>query len=140
MSNQNNAHGQQESGYEIKERRRSPRVKREVTVQFRIKELPMEARTGSFHIPVDISRTNNLSGKGICFSAGSFIPVHAILDIKLQLPIQRETVHLEGRVVSCEEVKKNYVYGVRVEFINIDAECHKVLSQFVEIFLNPGKK
>ena len=63
------------------------------------------------------------------------IPVESTVDLKLQIPIQREAIHLEGRVIACEEIKKNYIYAVRVAFINVSDEQKKALQEFVQTFL-----
>ena len=121
---------------EGKEKRAVPRVKRGVLIQYRIKDVP---HTGEFRVvrkpPIDLARTKDLAEKGISFTASQPIFPQAILEIKLQLPSERERIDLEGRVVACEEIKKGFIYGVRVEFINVEEEKRDLLKRFVQLFL-----
>lgn len=121
---------------EGQEKRAVPRVKREIVLRYRIKELPeMEGVQVASEAPVDIARTKDLSEQGVAFTASSLLPPRTILDIKLQLPLEKESVGLEGRVVGCEEIKKNLIYAVRVEFINLEEEKRDLLKRFVQLFL-----
>jgi len=105
-------------------------------LRYRIKELPeMKGVQVASEAPVDIARTKDLSEKGVAFTASSLLPPRTILDIKLQLPLGKESVDLEGRVLGCEEIKKNLIYGVRVEFINLEEEKRDLLKRFVQLFL-----
>ena len=116
------------------ERRRLPRLKREVVLQYSIKELPgAEGISGS--APMDMSRTIDLSEGGIFFTSSREIPPQATLDIKLRLPIQRDSVDIEGCVVDCHEITKNLVYGVRVKFTKLKIEQKNVLRKFIQRFL-----
>ncbi len=121
---------------EGQEKRRAPRVKREVIVQYRIKDVP---HTGEFQLlrkpPIDSTRTRDLAEKGIFFTASQPIFAQAILELKLQLPSERESIGLEGRVAGCEEIKKGFIYGIRVEFVNLGEERRASLKRFVQLFL-----
>ncbi len=121
---------------ERQEKRRAPRVKREVIVQYRIKDVP---HTGEFQVqrkpPIDLARTKDLAEKGLFFTASQPIFTQTILELKLQLPSERESIDLEGQVIDCEEIKKNFIYGVRVEFINVGEEKRDLLKRFVQLFL-----
>lgn len=121
---------------EGREKRAVPRVKREIVLRYRIKELPeVEGVQVAFEPPIDITRTKDLSEKGVAFTASSLLPPRTILDIKLQLPLGKESVDLEGRVIDCEEIKKGFIYGIRVEFINLGEEKRDSLKRFVQLFL-----
>jgi len=121
---------------EEKEKRAVPRVKREVIIQYRIKDVP---HTGEFQVlrkpPLDLTRTKDLAEKGILFTASHVIFPQTILELKLQLPSERESIDLKGRVVACEEIKKDFVYEVRVEFIDLGEEKENSLKRFVQLFL-----
>ena len=121
---------------EKKDKRAVPRVKRGIVLRYRIKELPKpEGVQVVYKLPVDIASTKDLSEKGIAFTASSLLPPQTILDIKLQLPLEKESVDLEGRVLGCKEIKKNFIYRVRVEFINVGEEKRDLLKRFVQLFL-----
>ena len=108
------------------ERRAVPRIKKVVVVQYRVKDLPQAG--------VDISQTRDLSEKGIFFTISNPLAAGTILNLKLKLPTVEKTIELEGRVVSCEGVRKNIIYGIGVEFINLGEEQKKVLKDFVQLF------
>lgn len=124
------------------ERRAVPRIKRYVIVQFRVKQLPqLEGLQIVVTPPEDITRTRNLAEKGIFFTASNEFSPETILDIKISLPISGESIELEGRVISCEEIKKGFIYGIRVEFINLNDKQREILREFVQFFLKgKGKK
>jgi hypothetical protein len=81
-----------------------------------------------------VSLTKNLSEGGVSFTASSAISLQTVLEITLQLPVQRKTVVLEGKVVGCEEVRPNIVYAIRVQFVNLKEEQKKILREFVQLF------
>jgi hypothetical protein len=99
----------------------------------------MEGARLAFRPRVDIARTKDLSEKGLAFTASSLLPPRIILDIKLQLPLEKESVDLEGRVVDCEEIKKDFIYGVRVEFVSVEEERRDLLKRFVQLFLKSNQ-
>ena len=136
MADKNGQNNPEKKKYQASEKRAVPRLKREVIVQYRIKELPHTAGLQvSFPPFVDVTRTKDLSENGVFFNAGRAISAQSILEIKLQLPIQKEAVEIEARVVGCEEVTRNLIYGIRAEFINLKAEQKKALRKFVKLFL-----
>ncbi len=121
---------------ESSERRKAPRLKRRLIVQYKIKELPKSERAqASVESSVDITRTKDLSETGISFTASKIIPSQTILDIKLKLPIQKETLSLEGRVVSCDEIEENLIYEIRAEFFNLNYKQKEALRNFIHLFL-----
>ncbi len=121
---------------EEKDKRAAPRVKREVMVQYRIEDVP---HTGEFQVlrkpPLDLTRTKDLAEKGILFTVSQPIFPQTTLELKLQLPSERESIDLKGRVVACEEIKKGFIYEVRVEFIDLGEEKENLLKRFVQLFL-----
>ncbi len=130
---QNNSEKKQREGLE---RRGLPRLKREVIVQYKIKELPpLGGVQVSLEPYVDITRTKDLSERGVSFTGGHAFSSGTILDIKLQLPVQKEPVELEGRVVGCEEINEKFIYEIRVKFININDEQKQLLRSFIQSFL-----
>ena len=136
MADKNGQNNSEKKKCWASEKRAVPRLKREVMVQYTIKELPHTAGLQvSFPPFVDVTRTKDLSENGVFFNAGRAISAQSILEIKLQLPIQKEAVDIEARVVGCEEVTRNLIYGIRVEFINLKAEQKKALRKFVKLFL-----
>ena len=136
MANKKGQNKFQKKKQEGIEKRAVPRIKREVTVQYRIKETPsirgVQIALGPY---ADISQTKDLSEKGVFFTASRDIPSQTILEIKLRLPTQEELVGLEGRVVGCEEIKEKIIYGIRVEFANLRDEQKEALRNFVQLFL-----
>ncbi|UCB57714.1 MAG: PilZ domain-containing protein [Candidatus Omnitrophota bacterium] len=121
---------------ERKDKRAAPRVRREVIVQYRIKELPEAKglRVG-LRPHADITRTKDLSETGIRFTVSDLFPLNTILEINLRLPSERVSVELEGRIVGCEEIKKNIIYAIRIEFVNLGDQRKKELRRFTELFL-----
>ena len=126
---------------EGREKRLAPRLKRRFTIQYQIKKIPL-AKRKSVALSADISWTKDLSEKGVFFTTSHLIPFEATLEIKLRLPaqkkfiqLQKKFIQLEGRVVACEEIAKNLIYGVRIEFINLKDEQKEALRKFIQLFL-----
>jgi hypothetical protein len=119
---------------EGREKRLVPRLKRKFTIQYQIRKIPL-AKRESIELSADISLTKDLSEKGVFFTTSHLIPFEATLEIKLRLPVQKESIQLEGRVVACEEIAKNLIYGVRIEFINLKDEQKEALRKFIQLFL-----
>lgn len=120
----------------FRERRQTPRLKKEVTVQYRIKKAaPVKGMHVPFDSSADITRTKDLGEEGVLFTVSYAIPLQTILEIKLRLPKQTEHVELEGHVVSCTKIVKDLVYGIGVKFINLKDEQRKRLRDFVQLSL-----
>lgn len=120
-----------------KEKRSSPRVKRNITIQYRIQELPAAKEVQLSVLPyTDITHTTNLGERGLFFTAAHPIPAGSLLAVTLRLPTHPEgTFKITGRVVECKEGEKKVLYGVRVEFINLQKEEEEALKKFVQTFL-----
>ncbi len=120
----------------IQEKRKAPRLKKELTVQYSVKELPPSKEVQVLvEASKDITRARDLSVKGVFFTASCAIPLQSILEIKLRIPAPGQTLDLEGRVVGCEEMVKNLIYGVRVAFINLKNEQKEKLQKFIHSLL-----
>lgn len=120
----------------FRERRQTPRLKKEVTVQYRIKKAaPVKGMHVPFDSSADITRTKDLGEEGVLFTVSYAIPLQTILEIKLRLPKQTEHVELEGHVVSCTKIVKDLVYGIGVKFINLKDKQRKRLRDFVQLSL-----
>ncbi len=120
------------------ERRAFPRVKKTLTVQYSVKELPQaEGMQPAHQFSSDISRTKELSEEGMIFTACNPFPLQTILTIKLQVPVEAEEkgFEFEACVVGCEHLKGKTIYGIRVKFINLSEEQRKALRDFVQILL-----
>lgn len=118
------------------EKRAFPRVKKELTVQYSVKELPQAEGMQPVHkFSSDISRTKELSEEGMLFTACDSFPLQTILTIKLQVPVEAEekAFELEACVVGCEHLKGKTIYGIRVKFINLKPEQQKALRNFVQL-------
>jgi len=110
------------------ERRKTPRVKKPIIVQYHIKDLPGAG--------VDMSQAKDLSEEGMAFTVSQPLNVKTILEIKMKLPTAEETVELEGEVASCNEIRENIVYAIGVKFVNLQEEQKESLSRFVQSYLN----
>ena len=109
------------------EKRAVPRIRKVVTIQYSFKDSPDAG--------IDISQTKDLGEKGVFFTIGNLVSPGTVLKLKLKLPISEESVGLEGEVVSCEEIRKNVVYGIRVKFINLEPGQDELLKKFVQMCL-----
>jgi c-di-GMP-binding flagellar brake protein YcgR len=115
---------------EHRERRRSPRIKRRDVVQYRIENLPFgRVRKGT-------SQIRDLSKNGVALTINFPVILKATIKVKLKLPVLEELVELEGRIVACEEIRKNTIYVIRLEFINVTEEQKELLERFIRVFLS----
>ena len=122
------------------EKRYFPRVKKALTVQYSVKELPQtEGIQPAQEFSADITHTRDLSEEGMFFTVCDPFPLQTILTIKLQVPVKAEekVFELEARVVDCEHLKGKIIYGIRVKFINLSNEQQKALRNFVQIWYQP---
>lgn len=118
------------------EKRTVPRLKREIIVHYKVKQLPSGKRASTSLLQhADMSRTKNLSEGGIFFTASRALFPGTILAIKLQLPLFRKVIELQARVVGSEEVANNLIYNTRAEFINMQEEQNRALKEFINLFL-----
>ncbi|MCQ9208925.1 MAG: PilZ domain-containing protein [Omnitrophica bacterium] len=124
-SKKNNSHEKKE---EPQEKRKFPRVKKGVTVQYSSRDLPQAG--------VDICQAKDLSEQGMALTASRPFATKTILDIQLKLPTAEETIELEGEVVSCNEIRQNIVYAIGVKFVNLQQEQEEALSKFMQLYLN----
>ncbi len=117
-------------------KRSVPRVGREIIVHYRIKDVP---HLGDFQVafkpPTDLTRSRDLAERGIFFTASQPIAVKTVLEFQLQLPSQKASIELEGEVLDCAEIKKDFIYGIRVEFVNLGEKKRESLKNFVQLFL-----
>ncbi len=141
MANKKKNNNSSNKEKDVPEKRAVPRIKREITVQYTVKELPRaNGIQVSFEPFTDITRTKDLSEGGVSFTASHLLSAGTILDLKLQLPLMEESFDLEGRLVSCTEIRKNIIYAIGVEFINLKEEQKQLLKKFVELFLKSQEK
>ena len=128
--------GDLEKRHKRAEKRALLRVKKELTVQYNVKQLPQAEGIELAHeFSADISRTKDLSEEGMLFTACNPLPLQTILTIKLQVPVgvEEKGFELEACVVSCERLKGKIIYGIRTKFINLSGEQRKALRNFVQI-------
>lgn len=127
----------QKKSHKGPERRRLSRLKREIVVQYMIKELPpIKGVQVTLRPPVDITRTRDLTEEGVLLTLSHAISPQTILDIKVKLPTQPQaSLNLEGRVMSCKEIRKNLIYAIGVEFFNVKDKQKEALRNFIHLFL-----
>ena len=118
--------GSQKDRSDFEEKRQSPRIKKAITVQYSVKDLPQAG--------VDMSQTKDISEEGISFTISNPLALQTILNIKLNIPISEDSLELEAQVSSCREIRPNIVYSVGVKFINLSEEQKRLLKDFVQLF------
>ena len=112
------------------EKRESPRIAR----NFIIKHRPHQSDDS---IDWDICFIKNISLKGCyCSSSRPYEP-GTMLDIQVRLPSLPEPVVLSGKVKRCDtEVGKPVnLFGVAVEFMGLNDEQKKCITETVSFFL-----
>ena len=120
---------------EFQEKRAVPRVEKEVTVQYHLKDEPSR---------FDITSTKNISEKGASFNAGPYFGVGTVLILCLRLPAYDQCVEVEAKVISCKGTESGIIHSVGVEFINLNESLRGSLKIFVQKYLavlgeNDGK-
>ena len=135
MANKKKNNNSSNKEKDVPEKRAVPRIKRKITVRYTVKEVPRANGVQvSFEPFTDITSTKDLSQGGVSFTASHLLAIGTTLDLKLQLPLTKGSIELEGQVVSCAEIRKNIIYGIGVEFINLKEEQKQLLKKFVELF------
>lgn len=112
---------------EFNEKRQFSRLKKAITVQYKVKDLPQAG--------ADMSQAKDLSEEGISFTISNPLAAQTILDIGLRIPGLEDLLNLEGEVVSCKEIRLNVVYAVGVKFINLSEKHKELLRSFIQSLL-----
>jgi len=115
--------------YRGPERRKHPRVAGRFSVSYRVIEKPDE---------IDISQTKNLSLGGMLLTTNRAFAPGTQLALEMRLPFTRKPIILIGRVLESHEVTKDLIYDTRLEFIAIDEQHQKNLSQTLNFYLKKG--
>jgi len=116
------------------EKRQSPRIARNFIVKHRLHH-------DGNSIDWDACFIKNISLKGCYYSSSRPYNVGELLDLQIRLPTLPEPVLLFGKVkrCSCEVGKPVNLYGIAVEFTNLDEEQKKCLAETVSFFLPKQK-
>ncbi len=77
----------------------------------------------------------NLSAKGIMFSSQQSLPADQRLEIKLSVPVLKETLEFEGRVAWSERNEKKNAYNTGVAMTKISPENHERLVRLINYSL-----
>ena len=82
----------------------------------------------------DTAFIKDISVKGCYFSSSRIYEKGQVLDIQIFLPILKNPLFLTGEVKRCESHKQLSIYGVAVEFMELNAEQKDILIQTIDFF------
>lgn len=119
----------------FEEKRRFPRLKVEVEVEFRIINELGEQKSAAVNKHFETRKTRDLSPLGVCIDSGRFIEPGTIIEVKFKFPGQ--TSRGIGRVVWSREMDGTILSGI--EFLavangKIDQFANTVAQYYFEQF------
>ncbi len=89
----------------------------------------------------DTAFIKNISVKGCYFASSRIYEKGQILDIQIFLPILKKPLFLSAEIKRCEGHQKQLnLYGIAVEFIDLNDQQKDILKQTIDFFQQKGKK
>lgn len=107
------------------EKRKFPRLKVEVDVEFRTIEDLDETKTTTINRNFETRKTKDISPMGVCIESGRYIEPGSILELKFKFPGQ--TSHGIGRVIWSRDLSGDGDFCCGLEFL---AVAHGKIDQF----------
>jgi c-di-GMP-binding flagellar brake protein YcgR len=111
------------------ERRKHPRVAGRFSVSYRVIEKSEE---------INISQSKNLSLGGMLLTTNRKFTPGTQLALEIRLPFTPRPIILIGQVLESHEVTKDLIYDTRLQFIAIDEQHQKNLSETLNFYLKKG--
>ncbi len=113
-----------ETSEPLAERRRLPRLRTSIAVQFRNVLKPQESYSGSL--------SKDLSASGVRLITPHFLPKEARLVLLLFMPRDLKPLRIIARVVWMRRKPFNEAYECGIQFLEIDPEDRGAIAEFVE--------
>lgn len=114
------------------ERRSYSRLKSGIIVHYKVFKSQEELLKRGIK-PEQFSLTKNISAGGVLFDAGEFISLASIIELRLELPDNKnEPVECLARVIRSEEIEENKIYETAVCFLAITSAERARLDRFIE--------
>jgi len=115
--------------YSGPERRRFSRITGRFIVSYRI----LEEKDS-----VDITQTKNLSLGGMLLTTNRQLDPGTNLAIEIRLPFDPNPIMIIGKVLESREITKNLIYDTRLQFLAVDENHRKIITQTVDYYLKKG--
>ena len=116
--------------------KRAKRVHRKFIVRFRFYRVKLKQDSSKWNLVT----IRNLSSSGILFNYNRKIPLKTILEFNMTLPFDKD-IHCLGKVVrvveqtpSKPELKQIPIYGVAVNFIDLDTLKKAAINKYANKF------
>lgn len=107
------------------ERRKSPRMMARFMVSYRIIE---EIDN------IDVTQTKNIGIGGMLLTTNKYFPPGTKLALEIRLPIDPVPIMLLAKVIESTEVTKELIYDTRLEFLAVDENHRRILTQTLKNF------
>jgi uncharacterized protein (TIGR02266 family) len=107
------------------ERRKKPRIPLKTRLVFKRVNSEEEFST---------DYSENLSTTGIFIITNSDFDIGTVLELHFSLPNSKQIIKVEGKVVwkSTTQREGRELAGLGVQFVKIDDECLKIISEYIE--------
>lgn len=102
----------------FEERRRFPRLKVEVDVEFKVLGELTDQQKASLENVVFENKTRDISPLGVCIATGTRIPEYALIELTFKFP--GASCKGIGRVIWSRDIEHNGHYFSGIEFVAID--------------------
>ncbi len=83
-------------------------------------------------VPEQLSVTKNISAGGILFASEEPITVGTILELKIELPDDKEPIECLAKVIRAEEIVPDKTYNIATNYLDITSAQRVRLNKYVE--------
>ena len=121
------------NGSRLEDHRIFVRLETNVNIFYRVLKIPQNPDESiTKNVPEERALTKNISAGGLLFFTDKSIPVSAILELKIKIPDEQESLECLGRVIRQEEIKTPKIYETAVCFLDLSSHDRKLLEKFVK--------
>lgn len=114
------------------DRRAFVRLEANVNIRYRIIKIPDLPKSAAKKVS-EFTVTKNISAGGLLFISRESLPLASILELKIELPYDKQVVECLARVVREEEAERENqkLYEVAVCFLDLSSADRSLLDKFV---------
>lgn len=122
--------------YEISEKRKYKRIKKQYIARIRIKPGEAQDITPS---DWDMVALNDLGAGGIFFHDKRNLKIDTTIDLKISFSVSMPPIECRGVVTRVHKHPNFSIFGIATEFMEIDANIKEMINR-AALFVNPDNK
>ena len=94
--------------------------------------MPLKEILKNIFKPEHLAVTKNISAGGMMLVVQTLMPVGAIMDMKLDLPGEDESIQCLAKVVRIDEAKQPKTFIVSLHFLDITSAARAQLNRYID--------